>query len=119
MFNLIFILFIHWLADFVFQTNKMATNKSKSLKWLSVHVLTYTNITYIGFMIITEQVSLFFIVVFFYIFITHWIVDLVTSKINAKLWDNKKVHWFFVSIGFDQWIHFVSLILLYSFFNVI
>ena len=42
-------------------------------------------------------------------FITHTIVDYITSRINKKLWESKQVHNFFVMIGFDQFIHYVIL----------
>ena len=50
-------------------------------------------------------------------FVTHTIVDYITSRINKTLWVNEEVHTFFVMIGFDQFIHygilFVSLSLLF------
>lgn len=39
--NFYYILFIHYLGDFVFQNTWMATNKSKNLLALSTHVLIY------------------------------------------------------------------------------
>lgn len=50
-----------------------------------------------------------------WIFLGHIATDAITSRINSKLWAAKKVHWFFVSVGFDQWIHFVTLILVYKY----
>lgn len=39
---IILILFIHWIADFWCQTDKMAVNKSKSWTYLLQHTLIYT-----------------------------------------------------------------------------
>ena len=35
----------------------------------------------------------------------HFIVDLITSKITSKFWEEKNMRFFFVMIGFDQLIH--------------
>lgn len=48
-------------------------------------------------------------------FITHTFIDYFTSRLNAKLWEKKQVHNFFASVGFDQLLHFVQLILTYKF----
>ena len=38
----VLILFLHWVFDFVFQTDYMARNKSKSIKALASHVAIYS-----------------------------------------------------------------------------
>jgi hypothetical protein len=40
--QLVALLATHWVGDFVLQTNFQASNKSKSLDALSLHVATYT-----------------------------------------------------------------------------
>ena len=45
--------------------------------------------------------------------VLHFFIDGTTSRINAALYENHR-HWFFVMIGFDQWIHYMSLIISYS-----
>lgn len=52
---------------------------------------------------------LFVIVTFF----CHTIQDYITSRENAILAKLESKHKFFVSIGFDQFLHFVQLILTY------
>jgi len=42
----------------------------------------------------------------------HFPVDYVTSRLNSKLYKAGKNHEFFVSIGFDQWLHFLTILLL-------
>lgn len=40
--SFLFIIVAHFVGDFVLQTHRMAVNKSKSLFYLSYHVLVYT-----------------------------------------------------------------------------
>jgi len=48
-------------------------------------------------------------------FITHTITDYFTSRLNSKLWEQGKVHNFFVALSFDQILHYVQLFLTYWF----
>ena len=98
-FIIILVLFLHWFGDFVLQSNDMAMNKSKSIKWLSIHCLVYTLtlcICGIPFAIVNG--------------ISHWCIDYCTSKITSKLWLDGDRHNFFVMIGFDQFLHVSILI---------
>ena len=45
---ILYIMFLHWLADFVFQTDEMAKNKSTSWKWLFAHIAMYTSVLFVG-----------------------------------------------------------------------
>lgn len=111
------ILIIHFLADFVLQTDKQAKGKSKSWKPLIDHTLSYT-LCWIPFLYFTiwflniEGVNL--LGLFLPItFVAHTITDYFTSRINSKLWAQGKTHLFFVSVGFDQILHYVQLFLTY------
>lgn len=114
------ILFIHWLADFVFQTHWQATNKSKNNLALTYHVTTYS-LTWIlpmaalfcigPYNIIGSIFSGLFFAMLTFIF--HWVTDYFTSRLNSKLWARGDVHNFFVSVGFDQVLHYVQLFLVY------
>lgn len=109
------IIFTHWVADFVLQTNKQAKEKSKSNKQLTLHVLSYSIVWLLianVYSIITNNylvVSLFPIITF----ICHWITDYFTSRLNTKLWNKGDVHNFFVNVGFDQVLHYIQLFLTY------
>ena len=109
------IIFIHWIADFVMQSDYQAKNKSKSNKALTAHILTYSGVWLLamfGLFFITGNI--YMLVLFPLItFVAHWITDYFTSRLNTKLWSEGKVHWFFVSIGFDQILHYVQLFLTY------
>ena len=98
--NIIILVWMHFIADFIFQSDEMAINKSKSFMWLTFHVFMYS--------IIFGAFGLKFWAI---TFVTHWITDAITSRINSKLYAANQRHWFFVGIGFDQAIHITTLIL--------
>lgn len=111
------ILFIHWFADFVLQTDKQAKGKSKNMNDLIDHTHSYSII----WLMVGSIYCLYYNLgpykaVYFYLitFICHTATDYVTSRINSRLYDEGKRHTFFVSIGFDQWLHYVQLFLTYT-----
>jgi len=112
--EILLILFAHFVADFICQTDEMAINKSKSNVSLTAHVLAY---------------SLAMIVILFWFYpglpiinwlifngALHWVTDYFTSRLNAYIWKKEMRHWFFVGIGADQMIHFTCLLLTYKWF---
>lgn len=116
------IIFIHWLADFVFQTHWQATNKSKDDMALLSHTATYSITWFIPIFVLflyfckindvyfKINASVFFCVI---TLVIHTITDYFTSRLNSKLWAKGDIHNFFVSIGFDQCLHYVQLFLTY------
>lgn len=101
------IIAIHWIADFVLQSDWMAKNKSSNNKALISHVSVYT-ITLLVFSLVFLPVE------YAYIWalingVLHLGVDYVTSRINTYLWNKGRVHDFFVMVGFDQLIHYACL----------
>ena len=112
------ILSIHWFADFVMQTDKEAKGKSKNWDDLLSHTCMYSIILGIASMFILPMKNIYGFHSFFAFmvitFICHTITDYFTSRLNSKLWEQGKVHLFFVSIGFDQLLHFVQLLLTYQ-----
>lgn len=116
-YKIIAIIFIHWVADFLLQTDKMATGKSKSNYWLSLHVGVYSLVwLVVGLLFYHPYIVLVFALI---TFACHFITDYYTSRINSKLWEQKKVHWFFVSVGFDQFLHYAQLILCFKLLTAI
>lgn len=112
----IIFLFAHFIGDFICQTDKMAINKSSKFDELLNHIIVYT----ISLSIIISILSIIFnyninnIFIFIGInFIFHLIIDFFTSKLNSYLWKNDNRHWFFVSIGFDQFLHIAILYITY------
>lgn len=126
------IIIIHWLADFVLQTDKQAKGKSKNWSDLLSHTFTYSFVwLLIGGCIYLQQFKpynplhndsmkiywqywiprgLLFVLITFLI---HTITDYFTSRLNSKLWSKGEVHSFFISVGFDQVLHYVQLFTTY------
>lgn len=97
----------HWVGDFVLQTNFQASNKSKRLDALSLHVATYTLTLFIAAIILLGVTAA---VIFAAINgALHFTTDYITSRASSKLWEKQSWHRFFVMIGFDQLIHQATL----------
>ena len=112
-YGMLWLLIIHFIADFVLQSDWMAQNKSKSNAALGAHVLVYTGAILFG------SLPLVFILghdggplLGLWVVLNgaaHFATDYITSRINARLWAAKEVHYFFVSVGADQLIHYFTL----------
>lgn len=133
------IIIIHYIADFVLQTDKQAKRKSKNWNDLLSHTGVYSccwvilPLILLCFNIKLPKEILYLIPI---TFICHTITDYFTSRLNSKLLppitilkfdskafgDNemlaypKKSSWhnFFVGVGFDQVLHYVQLFLTYA-----
>lgn len=101
---LLTLVWMHFIADFIFQTDKIAINKSKDSTILLFHVLIYS-IPFLWFGWIFALTNAFL----------HFIVDYFTSRLTSYLYKQNKRHWFFVVIGLDQAIHMTCLLVTYSF----
>lgn len=122
----------HFLGDFVFQSNWMASNKSKDNAALMQHVAAYTTAlsltTVVPFHAIGHPHGV--TVADFTVFIAvnaalHFITDYITSRITSRLFMAQfdegfsvtvmkpgfNLHNFFVVIGTDQAIHGLTLAL--------
>lgn len=111
------LLFFHWIADFVLQSDRVAKNKSTNWWVLGEHVIGYSlalSFGALGLLLARDMnmdsalnIAVPFLAV---TMITHGITDAITSRINSALWKAQKVHYFFVSVGFDQLIHQTTLL---------
>ena len=128
-----YLILLHFLGDFILQSDAIAIGKSK--KWLPL--LTHTTIYSLCFL----WFGWLFVLV---TFLTHTATDYFTSRAISKLffldvttpdsviginqyskaisnegWSlaklNNKRHWFFVGVGGDQVIHYLTLGLTYKY----
>ena len=102
---IMYIMLVHWVADFVMQTAEMVKGKSSSNRWLLAHTSTYTIV-----MAVLTLNPIYALVNG----VLHTVVDYITSRWSSKLWVKGDVHNFFVVIGLDQLIHVVTLIATYK-----
>lgn len=108
----------HFIADFVFQTDWEAKNKSVNNKALLSHTRKYALLWFPPAFLIFyfngfNLIGAFVFAAFFCLitFVCHTITDYFTSKLNTRLWNEGRVHEFFVSIGADQVYHYLQIFL--------
>lgn len=100
----------HWFSDFVAQTDDMAKNKSKSIKWLTKHIVSYTfGIAIFSLPIFYRMPGKYWLLFVLINGSSHWVIDFFTSKLSSKMWQQQRVHDFFVVVGFDQFLHVAIL----------
>lgn len=110
---LLFILIVHFFADFVLQTHEQAINKWKCEKHLIAHVLTYSLTWTVACSFFIEDI--WRIGMFGFItLVCHWLTDALTSNMSKVYFDKKDYHNGFVVIGFDQILHYVQLYLTFK-----
>lgn len=115
----------HFVADFLAQSDWMAVNKSKRWDALAVHVLIYSGFV-AAFAWMTAPTPQGWGVFVIVNAAAHFVQDALTSRLTSRLWFLPQVgygmrpewiqvevrqtrHWFFVAIGFDQLLHYVTL----------
>jgi len=122
---------IHYIADFMFQTENQAVGKSKSFEKLINHTFTYTVVFYVFFLLwfliglamnwnLGWSLSGSHMYWFFpIIFVTHTIIDYFTSKITSKKFEKKQFYTgipnigAFSIIGLDQVLHYATIFATY------
>ena len=96
----IWLLLVHYVADFLLQNDWMAVNKSKHWGALTLHVAVYS---LVFTLLLGWQFGLI-------TFVTHFVTDAITSRWTRSLYYPVfKRHWFFCVIGLDQLIHAYTL----------
>lgn len=117
-YDILLIIWAHFVADFMLQNDKMAQNKSTSNIWLSNHVMVYSA-AMLGIMApfvyfmdsATSHIQLLWLLVWVAINgALHWITDWCSSRATSYLWQKGDRHNFFVVIGADQAIHLSTMV---------
>lgn len=104
---LIWVLAVHFFADFSCQTQWMATNKSKNNKALAAHILTYAAV--MSVFLIPTGISLTFVLSNA---ILHLLTDYVSSRFSSRFYREERIGAFWNVIAADQFAHIAALILL-------
>lgn len=120
--TLIYVFFIHWVADFGLQTRYQGNNKSHNIKALLSHTITYSACWLVLLPVLGFN-AIYFVAI---TFVCHTITDFFTSKLTAFLWIRREYyaeifdkktdfyeHAFWAAIGGDQFLHAAQLILTY------
>ena len=105
------ILFVHFVADFVWQPKILAQNKSNGSNfwnpYLFSHVLIYTSVMFVAIgMISTVGASLMFC---FVTFLFHYSTDWVSSRAGKPYWEKHDYRMGFMIVGLDQTFHYLQL----------
>ena len=113
-----FIVVIHFIADFIFQAEEWATNKSKSNFALFKHVTMYTIIwSTAGVFIFSDPFK--YLIFLLVTFLAHFTTDYFTSRIVSRKFANNEYgspvpnFGAFTIIRFDQVLHYAQLFLTY------
>ena len=103
---------LHYIFDFKLQTHRMASEKSRSNRALTDHVLVYSAGLIIAAIILLALKGFGPGVVIGWIVVNavmHWCTDWVTSRLSSARWARQEWHDFFEVIGADQLIHHMTL----------
>ncbi len=113
--KLIFWIFIiHFVADFLLQTDWQAKNKSSNWDALWYHVLVYSfSIAILSIPFIDEGWQ--FMAILTITGVCHFITDAITSRISKKYFEKEDYHNGFVIVGMDQVFHYIQLFLTFNF----
>lgn len=103
--DFLILLLAHWIGDFLLQSTNMATKKHNNLKWLFLHVFTYTTaLLILSQFVFSWQVGLGYAIINGAL---HLITDFFTSKVSIKYQDRPRI--FFPILGLDQFLHLTCL----------
>lgn len=115
---LMWILFMHYVADFICQPDEIAKTKSKSLDALTAHIVIYGFVLFTGMLPVSALLNLSLYKVILWLGINccaHFITDAFTSRAASRRLKLNDHHNFFVVIGADQFIHIATFILTMQF----
>lgn len=100
------ILFSHYLADFVLYPSKWGANKHKEWGALNKHVALYMLLM---FMFLFPLYGFKTILYVLFNGFLHWIIDSLTSRASNFFYKKQEIKLFWCVIGFDQFLHVALL----------
>ena len=135
---LLWAMYLHFVADFLLQSREMGQKKSSELKWLLAHVGIQFLVLFLGlWLLLPRDIALllsganalihgtidWFIWKGYKKFVERRLYEEGPDNNNNpahNLWQNGewqywKDSWFYTTIGFDQMLHVMTLILILSF----
>ena len=108
--TIIYVLLVaHFVGDFICQSDWMAIHKSKRWDALAAHVAAYSAVLFVFLALLSRDEFYWFWYFITFNAAVHFGQDAITSRINMRLWQANQRHWFFVGIGADQLVHYVTL----------
>ena len=115
MIEILALIWTHFIADFILQTDRVALNKSRDTAILLEHVTIYSAafIPVCAVWLTLYQGVQFCVLTA----LLHFITDFFSSRACSALWKKNERHWFFVVIGLDQAIHMTCLVLTWELFK--
>lgn len=121
-YDILLIIWAHFVADFMLQNDKMAQNKSTSNIWLTNHIMVYSAAMlgimapFVYFMdAANSHIQLMWLLVWVAINgALHWITDWCSSRATSYLWQKGDRHNFFVVVGADQAIHLSTMVVTWA-----
>ena len=116
----LFIMLVHWFSDFVLQTRHMVTRKSEDnyYLWLHVSIYSVSTIFFWFLLLLFTSTDINFIdmfISFVLILSTHWVTDYFTSRLSSRFYKKEDYYNFFNVIGIDQWLHYLTLFLIFEY----
>ena len=117
---ILYLLAVHFVADFLFQSHYMSINKSKDNRVLLWHVGIYSLTMYVGAILLglerqNQEIVISALAFSGWLFMSHLITDYFTSRWTSRLYKQERWHDFFCVIGFDQLLHAAQIIVGYCF----
>ena len=97
--KIIIIIWLHFISDFILQSDGVAVDKSENVQVRLWHGFIYS----IPFFFFGWEFAVL-------IGLSHFVVDFITSKLT-KYYYGKNRHTFFIVIGCDQAIHMTILVI--------
>lgn len=111
-FLFIYILVIHYMADFALQTTYQLQNKGIGNEVFNIALFSHVGVYSLIWLISTIPILDYhgrFMVFAIITFICHYTTDWITSRIGKGFWESGDYHNGFNVVGFDQILHYLQL----------